>query len=276
MFRHLLFFCAGFMFLQLGHFSQSVAYGESNFSKGEQLFLENKPEEAIVYLKKAYSSKEDSKVYEYLSLSYFQLGMYDEGIAIVNAGMKVSGTDKKLLAFNAGNAAFIQGKYEAADAWFTTAIMADATYSSPVLNRANTRIYENKITDAKADYRKFLELEPDDYRRPEIEEILKEIDAEIALEEQREAERKAEEQRIREEEERLAEAQRKAEEERQAAFEREMAAQEAERQRLAAEEAERKRKLLEEVAASLQDAENAYMSVGAEETIVYGYETALE
>ncbi len=264
------------LFLLLTASLSAASAQSSNFARGEELFLQNKPEEAVTYLKKAYSKKENPKVYEYLSLSYFQLGMYEEGIAVVNAGMKVSGTDKKLLAFNAGNAAFLAGKYEAAENWYTTAIMADGSYSSPVINRANTRIYEGKIADARTDYIRFLELEPNDYRRPEIEEILKEIDNQIAQEEERERARLAEEKRIAEEEARLAEEQRKAEEARQAELERQWAEQEAERKRLAEEEAERKRKLLEEVAASLQDAETTNMSAGAEDTIDYGYETELE
>ena len=197
------------LFLLLTASLAAASAQSSNFARGEELFLQNKPEEAVTYLKKAYSKKENPKVYEYLSLSYFQLGMYEEGIAVVNAGMKVSGTDKKLLAFNAGNAAFLAGKYEAAENWYTTAIMADGSYSSPVINRANTRIYEGKIADARTDYMRFLELEPNDYRRPEIEEILKEIDNQIAQEEERERARLAEEKRIAEEEARLAEEQKR-------------------------------------------------------------------
>lgn len=258
-------------------FAFPLLYAQTtDFASGENLLKQNRTEEAIPYLQKAIQKGESTRAYEYLSLCYFQLGKYSEGVDVVNSAMKVPGTDKKVLALNAGNAAFVSGNFEDADSWYSVSITASPNYSAPVLNRANARVYLGKYDDAKKDYQKFLQLEPNDSRRPDIERMMASLDEEIAMEEIRRAEEQAEQERIAEEELRIAEelaraqAAQKAEEERLA-----REARLAEERRIQ-EEADRKRKLLEEVAASLQDSETTNMSAGAGEIIDYGYETELE
>lgn len=265
-----------FVFLAFSFCIFTLVAQSSDFSTGEELLRQNKSEEAIPYLQRAVQKGENTKAYEYLSLCYFQLGKYAEGVDVVNAAMKVVGTDKKVLALNAGNAAFVAGKYIDADSWYSVSITANPDYSAPVLNRANARVYLGKYPEAKVDYQKFLDLEPEDSRRPEIEKVMAALDQEIAQEEMRKQQAIAEQKRIEEEERRIAEEQAKAIAAQKAEEERIAREKAEEEQRRIAEEAERKRKLLEEVAASLQDSETTNMSAGAGEIIDYGYETELE
>lgn len=181
-------------------FSQSA-----DFIKGENLFKENKVEEAVPLLKNAISQGGNPKAYNYLVLAYHKMGMYQESLEICSEGMKVSGTDKKILAFNAGNVCFDIGDYYTAERWYSLAIAANRIYAPPVLNRANTQLKQKKFLAALEDYKLYLDLSPNDKQKPEIEQI-------IALLEgwkKGEDDRIAEEKRLREEEQRiLAEQQR--------------------------------------------------------------------
>ncbi len=255
----------------------------SDFLRGEELFKQNKAQESIEFLKRACDSKNFPKAYIYLSLVYFQLGEYKNSLDVCEQGMNVSGTDKKVLAYNAGNTCFVSGDYENAEKWYSLAISANSLYSNPVLNRANTRLKLGKIQESIADYKRFLELEPNDKQRPQIEKLLSLLNDELVRLAEEENMRKAEEERLKAEEARIAEQRaieeaKRKEEERIAAekLAAEQEAKRAEQERLAKEEAERRRKLLEDVASSLQNTQTENMSAGAEGTFDYGYETELE
>lgn len=274
---------------------------ESSFSRGESLFKQNRTEEAIPFFKQAVSEGGFPKAYIYLALCYEKAGMLQESLDTCTEGMKVSGTDKKVLAFNAGNVCYAMEDYGSAEKWYSLAAAANRLYAPPVLNRANARLKQEKYLESLEDYKLYLDLSPNDKQKPQIEQI-------IAL---LEGVKKAEEERLREEEalimaaqrqqlidEQKAAVQRAQEEERnaeqQAALEQQRAelekliqeqkeyqeaalqAQREEAARKAEADAARRRKLLEDVAESLQNSEASNMSAGAEGTVDYGYESELE
>lgn len=275
-----------FSIFQMATFAQTVGDNSDNssdFLRGEELFKQNKAQDSLEFLKRACASQKFPKAYIYLSLAYFQLGDYKNSLAVCEQGMNVSGTDKKVLAYNAGNTCFVADDYENAEKWYSLAISANSLYSNPVLNRANTRLKLGKIQESIADYKRFLELEPNDKQRPQIEKLLALLDDELVRLAEEENMRKAEEERLKAEEARIAEQraleEAKRKEEERIAAEKLAAEQEAlraEQERLAQEEAERRRKLLEDVASSLQNTQTENMSAGAEGTFDYGYETELE
>lgn len=236
-----------------------------DFDKGEDLFSKNKPEEAVSYLESSVVKNENPKAYVYLSIVYFQLGRYEDSLLVCEKGMKTIGTNKKVLSYNAGNSCFALGRFQEAEKWYTLSISADSKFSLPVLNRANSRLKQNKIQDSILDYELYLELNPTDVQYDRIVELIRLLKEELVEEKKREELRAQEEQRQKEEELRIAEELRKQEE-----------ALRLERERIAAEEAERRKKLLEDVASSLQNIETENISVGAEGTFDYGYETELE
>ena len=156
-----------------------VVYNE-DFVKGEELFQLNRPEKAIPYLEKSLEAENtDPKAYVYLGICYYQIENYDKSLAICVQGMAKEGTDKKILAYNAGNSCYAMGNYMRADASYAIALKEDETYSPAVLNRANAQLKLDQLGDARQNYRKYLDLEPETPQREKIEEILRLLDEEI-------------------------------------------------------------------------------------------------
>lgn len=254
-----------FIFVFIAFISFNLFSQESNFSKGEKLFIENHPEECIPYFEKAILNGENSKAYTYLSVAYFQIKKFNESVKVCEKGMNDFASDKKILAYNAGNSCYALGLFEEAEKWYSIAISADSLFFEPILNRANAKLKSGKIDECILDYEKYVNMVPDDVQKDNIIlliKILKDYKVELA-----------EQERIRlEEEEKI-----KAENER---IQRELMEQElkrkAELEKQLAEEAEKRRKLLEDVASSLQNNEAENMSAGAEGTFDYEYETELE
>ncbi len=266
-------FCAMvvFLFLICGFLSADA------FSDGEALFRANKPHDAIAQFKLALSQPYvNPAVYTYLGLAYYQTGQFKNSLDTFLSGTKVSGTNKRVLYYNAANTAFAMGDLLKAEECYTLASVADPDFSAVYLNRANARLKLDKLDEAVSDYEKYLLLDPNSSQAEQIRKLLTLLasEKEIRIAEQKRLAEEAE--RIRQEEERLArerEAQR-LEQERLAAEKR------AEEERIAAEkaakEAERRRKLLEEVAASLQDNDSANVSAGTEGVMGYDYEGELD
>ena len=135
--------------------------------------------------------------------------MFQESLDVCSDGMKVSGTDKKILAFNAGNICFDMGEYYTAERWYSLAIAANRIYAPPVLNRANAELKQKKYLASLEDYKLYLDLSPNDRQKPEIEQLIALLESWKKAEE----DRIAEEERIKAEEARIIAEQRRLEEE---------------------------------------------------------------
>ena len=241
----------------------SCAFSES---EGEKLFKTNNPGGAVTLLEKDISDGNVSAdTYNFLGLSYFQLGQYEKAIDAFERGMNSGVSNRKLLSFNEGNVAYAAGNYSKAESCYSLALAASPDFYSALLNRANTRLMMKKYQDCLADYKRFVLEQPDDSQTPEIQRLIGYLEQEI--------------QRQEEEAVRLAEVQIRLEEEKKRLQE-EMARQKAEQEALEAErraaEEERRRKLLEDVANSLQQTDTTNMTAGAEDVLDYDYESELE
>lgn len=232
-------------------------------SEGMKLFEQNKPAEAIAFLEADIAAGTAlPEEYNYLGLSYYQIGNYEKSAEAFKKGSAAKGTNKKLLYFNMGNSYFAMQKWQEALDSYAMASVADPSYPAPLLNKANVEIKMDKLADAVSDYKRFLLLRPEDEQRPKIEKIIALIEAELAARVEKERLAAEEAARIKAEEERLA--QEKAERERLAA------------QKRAEEEAAR-RKMLEDIAGSLRDGgETTNMSADAEESIGYDYDSDID
>lgn len=253
-------------------------------TEGEKAFKENRPSDAIILLENEINDGTAStSAYNFLGLSYYQLGKFEKSVEVFEKGLEIPGTNKKILAFNQGNSYFAMKKYQDAIKKYSLAFSADSKFTKALLNRANAYLMANELQSSLNDYEKYIILEPEDAQK---EEILLMIDAlkkelERRIEEEKiaalEAEKRAEEEkRLQEEMARI-----KAEEERIAAEEKaKWEAEEAERLRIEEEkraiEAERRRKLLEDVANSLQNTDSTNMSAGTEDLIDYETEGELD
>ena len=274
------------LFLMVASLTMAVfsSFASDAYETGYNLFTTNKPAEAIPYLETALNDVAVSpSVYVYLGIAYYQTGKYPESLDVFKRGLSASGTNKRIIAFNAGNSAYAMRDYATAEEMFSLASVADPAYAAPVLNRANARLSQDKLQGALEDYQRYLVLDPYSSQRTEVEAIIQALQGEMVYREQEKERLVQEEQRMKEEEARIqAENQRIAEEKAEAArkeAERLAAERAAEEARLAAQreaEAERRRRLLEEVAASLQETETTGMNAGSEGVIEYEYESELD
>jgi tetratricopeptide (TPR) repeat protein len=243
-----------------------AVFGQTSFSQGEELFMQNKPAEAMAYLEQTVAEDPANvKASLYLGITYQQLDRVDEAIAVYRKILPRGGSETARIAFNLGNAYFTKGSAIFAEQYYTQAVEADPTYASAYLNRANTRVKNGSPQEARPDYELYLTLEPRSSQRPQIESLLALIREEAMAAEQAEREAAA-----------AAERQKLAAEQ----AEREAAAA-AERQKIAAEQAareaaERRQRMMEEVAASLQASADSTQGLSAGSENVLGYDGEFE
>jgi tetratricopeptide (TPR) repeat protein len=181
-------FLAGLVFAQNPGFQGGSSQGgpSPDFRQGEELFLRNRPAEAVAFLEKA-NAAEPANISAalYLAMAYEQLGRADNAIAVYKRVLPIGGEYTALIAFNLGNAYYAKGTAVFAEQFYTAAIEADPGYASAYLNRANTRIKTGALKDAVPDYELYLALEPASSKRPQIERLISLIEEEAAAVERR-------------------------------------------------------------------------------------------
>jgi len=225
----------------LAAFAAAAAGAQSNFATAQDLFMQNRPREALTYLE--FSVAEDPSnvtAFLFLGIVYEQLGMLDEAITVYRQVIHSAGNLTAAVANNLGNVFFRRGNIDDAEAMYTQAIQADRTFATAYLGRANVRLQRGLLDEAVADYEQYLIFAPQSPQRAPIERLINHIRWEFV---------EADRQRVAAE---------------QAA---QLAAIQAERQRLAAEEAarleaERLRRLMDDIAASLQAAAEGSQGLG--------------
>jgi len=247
----------------LSGFAATWVFAHTNFAMAQDLFMQNRPQEAASYLEISIIEDPSNVVaFLYLGIVYEQLGMLDEAITVYRQVLDRAGNLGATVANNLGNVFFRRGFMDEAMDMYNQAIQMDRTFATAYLGRANIRLQRGELNEAITDYQQYLIFAPRSPQRPQIELLINHIRAEFA-----EAERQR---MVAEETARLALIE--AERQRMAAEEAaRIATIEAERQRLVAEEiarleAERRQRLLDDIAASLQAAAEGSqgMTVGAE------------
>ena len=216
-----------------------VLWAQSSFTRGEELFMQNKPQEAQRYLESAVSEDPAHvQAYLYLGIVYLQINRVDDAIATFTKILPGGGNDTARIAYNLGNAYFVKGNMDLAKQYYTQAIQTDPSYSSAYLNRANTLVKSGDLSNALTDYDAYLSLDPDSPKKDQVVKLMAFIRDEFAAAEQRRV---------------MAEEAAKA-------------------------EAERKRKLLEDVTESLQSAaeDSKGLSAGSENVQDYDNEFELQ
>jgi tetratricopeptide (TPR) repeat protein len=149
----------------------------------------------------------------------------------------------------------MKGDLDQCISYNTQALAEKPDYSPVILNRANAWFRKDKLDEALADYRKFIDVDPGNPLKPDVVRMIQAI---LDLQDQKIAAKKAEEARL------AAEAAKKAEEERQKQLaEEKRKADEA--KRLAEEAA--KKKQLDDLFSSLNDAstEGQGLATGTED-----------
>jgi tetratricopeptide (TPR) repeat protein len=204
---------------------------QTNFKRGEELFMENKSAEALPFFEAAV--EEDSantKASLYLAMTYLQLNRTDDAIAAYLKALPRAGDETSRIAYNLANIYYNKGDIETAIDYYSRAIDADPANASAYLNRANALVRSGAPGDALSDYECYLILEPRSEKREQVGQLTAFINEEFA-----EADRQ-----------RLLEEQRQIEAEDRARA-----------------EAERRQRILEEVSASLRAAEEEERELSA-------------
>ena len=177
-------------------------FAQSNFSRGEEFFLQNNPQQAVTFLERAFAEDQRNTVISlYLGYTYEQLGRMDEAIAIYRRILPTAGNLSANVATNLGNLFFNRSNNEEAEKYYTQAIGHDSEYSAAYLSRGNTRVRAGNIASALSDYEHYIFLEPQASQRGSIEQLISLIRSEIAVEEMRRQLAEEEEARRRHEEE---------------------------------------------------------------------------
>ena len=185
----------------------AFCYGQSNFSRGEELIMRNQPEQALDFLIRAMSEDPTNSItYLYIGLAYEQLGRIDEAIAIYRRVLPTAGVLSANVANNLGNIYLKRRNTDIAEQYFTQALGFNSVFSSAYLGRANTRIEAGHLQNAITDYEQYLTLEPHSNQRFIIEQMIDLIRTEFANEEMKRIIAEEEARRIAEERQMLLDA----------------------------------------------------------------------
>ena len=162
------------------------AGAQSSFASGEELFMQNKPEEALKFLESAVSEDPAHvQAFLYLGIVYLQLNRADDAIATYIKILPKGGDETARIAFNLGNAYFVKGDHALARQYYTQAITEDPSYASAYLNRANALVKSGELADAVKDYERYLALDPATQKREQVEKLIAFINEEFAAAERR-------------------------------------------------------------------------------------------
>lgn len=171
-----LVFCTVFLLVSSNIFAES---------EGGALFRQNMPDEAIPLLESSIENgTAEPDDYNFLGLAYFQKGEWEKSEQTFEKGLAASGTNKRVLAYNAGNTCFVAGDYEKAEDYYSLAIIADSNYKEAILNRANARFRQDNLASALEDYELFYKIAPHDKNADLVYEMISILKNEITSREQ--------------------------------------------------------------------------------------------
>lgn len=156
------------------------------FSRGKDLFMRNKPQEAAACFENVVAGESAPvQAFMYLGMVYEQLDRPDEAIEIYQRVLDQAGDLRANVANNIGNVYFDKGSIDEAETWYTRAIEEDQGFPAAYLGRANVRLKKGDLQAAVGDYEQYLRLDTRAPQRADIERLTAYIRAEFA-----EAERK--------------------------------------------------------------------------------------
>lgn len=189
--------------LFFGQFHAEAADGPDIRKQAVELFMDNKPVEAIPLLKNALQQyPDDPDLYMYLATSYEQMENYEAALQTCRDALSKVQGKKASFHYNMGNIYQKMKEYEKAVESYDRTIALDPNFESAYLNRANVLVRNLKYDDALADYRLYLSLDPKTAQKENIEKMISLLSEKIVTAEKARLE---EEKRRREEEQRRQE-----------------------------------------------------------------------
>ncbi|MDA3941123.1 MAG: hypothetical protein PF693_17735 [Spirochaetia bacterium] len=134
--------------------------------------MDNNPESAVSWFELAIKEDLDNnKIYNYLGISYEQLGENGKAIETYKRGLKNAGDLKSLFLTNIANNLVLQGNYSGAIDYYTQAIKHDNN-GDALRNRAGEYLRQQSYGDALNDYKQYLIVELNPYQETEIKRVI--------------------------------------------------------------------------------------------------------
>lgn len=134
--------------------------------------MDNNPKSAISWFELAL--KEDpgnNKIYNYLGISYEQLGENSKAIETYKRGLDYAGNLKSVFLTNIGNNLTLQGNYNDAIDFYSQAVKLDNN-GDALRNRAGEYLRGKLYNDALDDYKLYLKIETSPYQETEIRRVI--------------------------------------------------------------------------------------------------------
>ncbi len=156
-------------------------FSESSLGSGEQLFLENKPAEAIPLLVKALEeSPSNNRIYSYLGIAYEQTGQYEQAVEVYKKGLDYAGELESVFLTNIGNNYSLQGAYDSAIEYYSRAIAL--RYNGDALrNRAGEYLRKEMYDKALEDYKLYMTREISPYQSDRIKKVINLLENKLDL-----------------------------------------------------------------------------------------------
>jgi tetratricopeptide (TPR) repeat protein len=127
---------------------------------GDSYFMSGKVDKSIEIFKKLIEIEPSARSYAFMGISYRHLGRFDEAKQCLEQGLKLEPRNPTLL-FNLGFIEERQGDAAAAETMFTQILKENPTYSDALLELANLRVSEKKLTEAEELLKKYVKVSRD-------------------------------------------------------------------------------------------------------------------
>ncbi|OHD12895.1 MAG: hypothetical protein A2Z96_07620 [Spirochaetes bacterium GWB1_48_6] len=186
----------------------------SFLERAQELLLADKPQDAATFLEAALvQGPPTEKIYLYLGLAYTALGKNSQALKCFQSGAGMKGLDEVRFLYNTG---LLYQKMEnplGAEESYSQVLGLEPLHQGALLNRGNSRLQDKKYSQAMADYKKLLTINPTHDQKDKINQILGLLATQVQAEEDQKALDAATQLAKAAQEKALAEAQAKLEEE---------------------------------------------------------------
>lgn len=141
--------------------------------------MNNNPELAVSWFELAIKENTDNgNIYNYLGISYEQLGENGRAIETYKRGLQYAGELKSAFLTNIANNYAIQENFNTAIEFYTKAIELD-NYGDALRNRAGEYLRNESYDDALNDYKQYLIVESEPYQETEIRRVISLLESKL-------------------------------------------------------------------------------------------------
>ncbi|MGL4981741.1 MAG: tetratricopeptide repeat protein [Treponemataceae bacterium] len=140
----------------------SSSFFATDYSQGITFLSDGNYDKAIDFFAPfLISDTIDPEVLMFLGVAHYQKGNFSQSLQMFEKGLTIPFVDKAVFYFNAGNAAFALNQFDLAEVYFTQTLNFDSSNFSAYLNRGNTRIRLDKMSEAFEDYESYIKKSDD-------------------------------------------------------------------------------------------------------------------